>query len=156
MQQDNFAADNRQPSGAADAIGRGMTCNLSAIPCPAAARCEDDPDDTYWYQEDGWVVLSRGVPQTPDSPVSIRPIPSPPWRSYRAGGLQRHEVWQYAHYGNRLMLSVYGPGWLSHAALVENSVLSQNGGEVTANPVCQDEPRPYQEYYYPQPGLSWS
>lgn len=58
--------------------------------------------------------------------------------------------------GNDLMLSIYGRAGLQYAALVENSVLSQNGGGVTADPVCQDELRSYQEYYYPQPGLSWS
>lgn len=66
------------------------------------------------------------------------------------------QVWRWPPTtGNRLMLSIYGPEGLQYAALVENSVLSQNGGEVTANR-CQDELRSYQEYYYPQPGLSWS
>ena len=58
--------------------------------------------------------------------------------------------------GNDLMLSIYGRAGLQYAALVENSVLGQNDSTGTANPVCQDELRSYQEYYYPQPGLSWS
>ena len=58
--------------------------------------------------------------------------------------------------GSDLMLSIYGTDGLQYAALVKNSVLSQEGSTGTANPVCQDELRSYQEYYYPQPGLSWS
>ena len=54
------------------------------------------------------------------------------------------------------MLSVYGPDGFQYAALVKNSVLDQIDSTGTANPVCQDELRSYQEYYYPQPGLSWS
>ena len=116
---------------------------------------KDDPDDTYWYQEDlGW-LFTGGVPSDPDSSV---------YQAYTVATVEERYAMAYngtslavaTYYGNRLMLSVYGPDGFQYAALVENSVLSQNGGEVTANPVCQDELRSYQEYYYPQPGLSWS
>lgn len=116
---------------------------------------KDDPDDTYWYQEDlGW-LFTGGVPSDPNSPV---------YQAYTVATVEERYAMAYngtslavaTYYGNRLMLSIYGPEGLQYAALVENSVLSQNGGEVTANPVCQDELRSYQEYYYPQPGLSWS
>ena len=116
---------------------------------------KDDPDDTYWYQEDlGW-LFTGGVPSDPNSLV---------YQAYTVATVEERYAMAYngtslavaTYYGNRLMLSIYGPDGLQYAALVENSVLSQNGGEVTANPVCQDELRSYQEYYYPQPGLSWS
>ena len=116
---------------------------------------KDDPDDTYWYQEDlGW-LFTGGVPSDPNSSV---------YQAYTVATVEERYAMAYngtslavaTYYGNRLMLSIYGPEGLQYAALVKNSVLSQNGGEVTANPVCQDELRSYQEYYYPQPGLSWS
>lgn len=116
---------------------------------------KDDPDDTYWYQEDtGW-LFTEDVPSDPNSSV---------YQAYTVATVEERYAMAYngtslavaTYYGNRLMLSIYGPEGLQYAALVKNSVLSQNGGEVTANPVCQDELRSYQEYYYPQPGLSWS
>lgn len=116
---------------------------------------KDDPDNTYWYQEDlGW-LFTEDVPSDPNSSV---------YQAYTVATVEERYAMAYngtslavaTYYGNRLMLSIYGPEGLQYAALVENSVLSQNGGEVTANPVCQDELRSYQEYYYPQPGLSWS
>lgn len=116
---------------------------------------KDDPDNTYWYQEDlGW-LFTGGVPSDPNSSV---------YQAYTVATVEERYAMAYngtslavaTYYGNRLMLSIYGPEGLQYAALVKNSVLSQNGGEVTANPVCQDELRSYQEYYYPQPGLSWS
>lgn len=116
---------------------------------------KDDPDNTYWYQEDtGW-LFTEDVPSDPNSSV---------YQAYTVATVEERYAMAYngtslavaTYYGNRLMLSVYGPDGFQYAALVENSVLSQNGGEVTANPVCQDELRSYQEYYYPQPGLSWS
>lgn len=116
---------------------------------------KDDPDDTYWYQEDSGWLFTEDVPSDPNSLV---------YQAYTVATVEERYAMAYngtslavsTYYGNRLMLSVYGPDGLQYAALVENSVLSQNGGEVTANPVCQDELRSYQEYYYPQPGLSWS
>lgn len=116
---------------------------------------KDDPDDTYWYQEDSGWLFTEDVPSNPNSSV---------YQAYTVATVEERYAMAYngtslavaTYYGNRLMLSVYGPDGLQYAALVENSVLSQNGGGVTANPVCQDELRSYQEYYYPQPGLSWS
>lgn len=116
---------------------------------------KDDPDDTYWYQEDtGW-LFTEDVPSDPNSSV---------YQAYTVATVEERYAMAYngtslavaTYYGNRLMLSVYGPNGLQYAALVENSVLSQEGSTGTANPVCQDELRSYQEYYYPQPGLSWS
>ena len=116
---------------------------------------KDDPDDTYWYQEDlGW-LFTGGVPSDPNSSV---------YQAYTVATVEERYAMAYngtslavaTYYGNRLMLSIYGPDGLQYAALVENSVLSQEGSTGTANPVCQDELRSYQEYYYPQPGLSWS
>ena len=116
---------------------------------------KDDPDDTYWYQEDSGWLFTEDVPSDPNSSV---------YQAYTVTTVAERYAMAYngtslavaTYYGNRLMLSIYGPEGLQYAALVENSVLSQNGGGVTANPVCQDELRSYQEYYYPQPGLSWS
>lgn len=116
---------------------------------------KDDPDDTYWYQEDtGW-LFTEDVPSDPNSSV---------YQAYTVATVEERYAMAYngtslavaTYYGNRLMLSVYGPDGFQYAALVENSVLSQEGSTGTANPVCQDELRSYQEYYYPQPGLSWS
>lgn len=116
---------------------------------------KDDPDDTYWYQEDlGW-LFTEDVPSDPNSSV---------YQAYTVATVEERYAMAYngtslavaTYYGNRLMLSVYGPDGFQYAALVKNSVLSQEGSAGTANPVCQDELRSYQEYYYPQPGLSWS
>ena len=116
---------------------------------------KDDPDDTYWYQEDtGW-LFTEDVPSDPNSSV---------YQAYTVATVEERYAMAYngtslavaTYYGNRLMLSVYGPDGFQYAALVENSVLSQIDSTGTANPVCQDELRSYQEYYYPQPGLSWS
>lgn len=116
---------------------------------------KDDPDDTYWYQEDSGWLFTEDVPSDPNSSV---------YQAYTVATVEERYAMAYngtslavaTYYGNRLMLSVYGPNGLQYAALVENSVLSQEGSTGTANPVCQDELRSYQEYYYPQPGLSWS
>lgn len=116
---------------------------------------KDDPDDTYWYQEDlGW-LFTGGVPSDPNSPV---------YQAYTVATVEERYAMAYngtslavaTYYGNRLMLSVYGPDGFQYAALVKNNVLGQIDSTGTANPVCQDELRSYQEYYYPQPGLSWS
>lgn len=116
---------------------------------------KDDPDDTYWYQEDSGWLFTEDVPSDPNSSV---------YQAYTVATVEERYAMAYngtslavaTYYGNRLMLSVYGPDGLQYAALVKNSVLSQEGSTGTANPVCQDELRSYQEYYYPQPGLSWS
>ena len=116
---------------------------------------KDDPDDTYWYQEDSGWLFTGDVPSDPNSSV---------YQAHTFATVEERYTMAYngtslavaTYYGNRLMLSVYGPEGLQYAALVENSVLSQEGSTGTANPVCQDELRSYQEYYYPQPGLSWS
>ena len=116
---------------------------------------KDDPDDTYWYQEDlGW-LFTGGVPSDPNSSV---------YQAYTVATVEERYAMAYngtslavaTYYGNRLMLSVYGPDGFQYAALVKNNVLGQIDSTGTANPVCQDELRSYQEYYYPQPGLSWS
>jgi len=116
---------------------------------------KDDPDDTYWYQEDlGW-LFTGGVPSDPNSSV---------YQAYTVATVEERYAMAYngtslavaTYYGNRLMLSVYGPDGFQYAALVKNNVLDQIDSTGTANPVCQDELRSYQEYYYPQPGLSWS
>ena len=116
---------------------------------------KDDPDDTYWYQEDTDWLFTEDVPSDPNSSV---------YQAYTVATVEERYAMAHngtslavaTYYGNRLMLSVYGPDGFQYAALVENSVLSQEGSTGTANPVCQDELRSYQEYYYPQPGLSWS
>ena len=116
---------------------------------------KDDPDDTYWYQEDlGW-LFTEDVPSDPNSSV---------YQAYTVATVEERYAMAYngtslavaTYYGNRLMLSVYGPDGFQYAALVKNNVLDQIDSTGTANPVCQDELRSYQEYYYPQPGLSWS
>lgn len=116
---------------------------------------KDDPDDTYWYQEDtGW-LFTEDVPSDPNSSV---------YQAYTVATVEERYAMAYngtslavaTYYGNRLMLSVYGPDGFQYAALVKNNVLGQIDSTGTANPVCQDELRSYQEYYYPQPGLSWS
>ena len=116
---------------------------------------KDDPDNTYWYQEDlGW-LFTGGVPSDPNSSV---------YQAYTVATVEERYAMAYngtslavaTYYGNRLMLSVYGPDGFQYAALVKNNVLGQIDSTGTANPVCQDELRSYQEYYYPQPGLSWS
>ena len=116
---------------------------------------KDDPDNTYWYQEDlGW-LFTGGVPSDPNSSV---------YQAYTVATVEERYAMAYngtslavaTYYGNRLMLSVYGPDGFQYAALVKNNVLDQIDSTGTANPVCQDELRSYQEYYYPQPGLSWS
>lgn len=116
---------------------------------------KDDPDDTYWYQEDlGW-LFTGGVPSDPNSSV---------YQAYTVATVEERYAMAYngtslavaTYYGNRLMLSVYGPDGFQYAALVKNNVLGQIDSTGTSNPVCQDELRSYQEYYYPQPGLSWS
>lgn len=116
---------------------------------------KDDPDDTYWYQEDtGW-LFTEDVPSDPNSSV---------YQAYTVVTVEERYAMAYngtslavaTYYGNRLMLSVYGPDGFQYAALVKNNVLGQIDSTGTANPVCQDELRSYQEYYYPQPGLSWS
>lgn len=116
---------------------------------------KDDPDDTYWYQEDtGW-LFTEDVPSAPNSSV---------YQAYTVATVEERYAMAYngtslavaTYYGNRLMLSVYGPDGFQYAALVKNNVLGQIDSTGTANPVCQDELRSYQEYYYPQPGLSWS
>lgn len=116
---------------------------------------KDDPDNTYWYQEDtGW-LFTEDVPSDPNSSV---------YQAYTVATVEERYAMAYngtslavaTYYGNRLMLSVYGPDGFQYAALVKNNVLDQIDSTGTANPVCQDELRSYQEYYYPQPGLSWS
>lgn len=116
---------------------------------------KDDPDNTYWYQEDlGW-LFTGGVPSDPNSSV---------YQAYTVATVEERYAMAYngtslavaTYYGNRLMLSVYGPDGFQYAALVKNNVLGQIDSTGTANPVCQDELRSYQEYYYPQPGVSWS
>ena len=116
---------------------------------------KDDPDDTYWYQEDSGWLFTGDVPSDPNSPV---------YQAYTVTTVAERYAMAYngtslavaTYYGNRLMLSIYGPEGLQYAALVKNNVLGQIDSTGTANPVCQDELRSYQEYYYPQPGLSWS
>ena len=116
---------------------------------------KDDPDDTYWYQEDSGWLFTEDVPSDPDSSV---------YQAYTVATVEERYAMAYngtslavaTYYGNRLMLSVYGPDGFQYAALVKNNVLDQIDSTGTANPVCQDELRSYQEYYYPQPGLSWS
>ena len=116
---------------------------------------KDDPDDTYWYQEDSGWLFTGDVPSDPNSPV---------YQAYTVATVEERYAMAYngtslavaTYYGNRLMLSIYGPEGLQYAALVKNNVLGQSDSTGTANPVCQDELRSYQEYYYPQPGLSWS
>ena len=116
---------------------------------------KDDPDDTYWYQEDSGWLFTEDVPSDPNSSV---------YQAYTVATVEERYAMAYngtslavaTYYGNRLMLSVYGPDGFQYAALVKNNVLDQIDSTGTANPVCQDELRSYQEYYYPQPGLSWS
>lgn len=116
---------------------------------------KDDPDDTYWYQEDSGWLFTGDVPSDPNSSV---------YQAYTVATVEERYAMAYngtslavaTYYGNRLMLSVYGPDGFQYAALVKNNVLDQIDSTGTANPVCQDELRSYQEYYYPQPGLSWS
>lgn len=116
---------------------------------------KDDPDDTYWYQEDSGWLFTEDVPSDPNSSV---------YQAYTVATVEERYAMAYngtslavaTYYGNRLMLSVYGPDGFQYAALVKNNVLGQIDSTGTANPVCQDELRSYQEYYYPQPGLSWS
>lgn len=116
---------------------------------------KDDSDDTYWYQEDSGWLFTEDVPSDPNSSV---------YQAYTVTTVEERYAMAYngtslavaTYYGNRLMLSVYGPDGFQYAALVKNNVLDQIDSTGTANPVCQDELRSYQEYYYPQPGLSWS
>lgn len=117
---------------------------------------KDDPDDTYWYQEDSGWLFTGNVPSDPNSPV---------YQAYTVTTVAERYAMAYngtslavaTYYGgNDLMLSIYGREGLQYAALVKNNVLGQIDSTGTANPVCQDELRSYQEYYYPQPGLSWS
>ena len=117
---------------------------------------KDDPNDTYWNQREASDWLFTGdVPTDPNSPVyradTIATVAERYAMAYNGTSLA-----VATYYGNRLMLSVYGPEGLQYAALVKNGVLGQIDSTGTANPVCQDELRSYQEYYYPQPGLSWS
>ena len=116
---------------------------------------KDDPADAYWTQseEADW-SFDSGEPVEPSSPT---------YRDWRVSTVRENYAMAYngtslavaTYYGNQLLLSVYGPDGLQYAALVSNSVLGQLGTGST-DPICQDVPRFYQEYYYPQPGLSWS
>ena len=117
---------------------------------------KDDPDDMYWYQrEDSDWLFTGDVPADPNSPVYRADTFATVAERY-AMAYNGTSLAVATYYGNRLMLSIYGPEGLQYAALVKNNVLGQIDSTGTANPVCQDELRSYQEYYHPQPGLSWS
>lgn len=158
MQQgENFAAvmwGNRLALLAPSAEGYDLRFVCDTASYGFALR-KDDPVDEHWTQpeEADW-SFDSGDPVDPSSPT---------YRDYRVSTVGENYAMAYdsmrlavaTYYGCDLMLSIYGADGLEYAALVRNSALDQLGTGST-DPICQDVPRFYQEYYYPQPGLSWS
>ena len=105
---------------------------------------QDEPDDWYTDMDD----LSD-----PDGQYSYD------WRypvvneAYTMAYNGRYLAVAAYYGGSDLMLTIYGPGGLQYGARVRNSVLDWS---TNTQPVCQDVVASAEEFYRPQPGLSWS
>ncbi len=105
---------------------------------------QDEPDDWYTDTDD------LGDPDGQYSYDWRYPVVS---EAYTMAYNGRYLAVATYYGGSDLMLTVYGPGGLQYGARVRNSVLNWS---MNTQPVCQDVVASAEEFYRPQPGLSWS